>query len=147
MNLYYLPVAFLKAEKFCKPWRKLQLWNNGSFLINLPTKLQHMKYNIVFLHKIKPRSKSNYNHSFPIPIVCCDTFSEPENKFRAHWCMWVYFYFLMLLLLTFTGSRDLIPEHVDLVHPAELLEHLPQVILVHRARYLPDEHLEKAVQY
>lgn len=44
---------------------------------------------------------------------------------------------------TFAGAGNFIPKYVDLMNPSEFFKHLPQVILVHRARHLPDEHLQK----
>lgn len=44
--------------------------------------------------------------------------------------------------LTFTQPGRLVAQHVDLMHPAKLLEHLLQLLFVHRARHLPDEHLD-----
>lgn len=46
-------------------------------------------------------------------------------------------------LPTFTLAGDLVPQHVDLVHAAELLEHLAEIVLVHGARDLPYEHLDE----
>lgn len=44
--------------------------------------------------------------------------------------------------LTFTQPGRFIPQNVDLVHPAELLEHLLQLLFVHGPGDLPDEHLD-----
>lgn len=38
-------------------------------------------------------------------------------------------------------SGDLVPQDVYLMHPAELLEQLPQIVLIHIVWYLADEHL------
>lgn len=37
-------------------------------------------------------------------------------------------------------SGDLVPQDIYLVHPTELLEQLPQIVLVHVVRYLTYEH-------
>lgn len=42
--------------------------------------------------------------------------------------------------LTSMTSGDLVPQDVYLVHPTELLEQLPQIVLVHVVRYLTHEH-------
>ena len=44
---------------------------------------------------------------------------------------------------TFALAGDLVPQHVDLVHAAELLEHLTKVVLVHGARDLTHEHFDE----
>ena len=44
---------------------------------------------------------------------------------------------------TFTLASDFVPQHVDLVHTAELLEHLTKIIFVHGARNLPYEHFDE----
>ena len=39
-------------------------------------------------------------------------------------------------------TGDFVAQHVDLVDRAELLEHAADVVLVHVARHLADEHLD-----
>lgn len=43
--------------------------------------------------------------------------------------------------LTPVTAGDLVPQDIYLVHSAVLLEHRPQVVLVHVVRYLTHEHL------
>lgn len=43
---------------------------------------------------------------------------------------------------TFADARHLVAQHVDRVHAAVLLEHLAQLVLVHRLGHLSDEHLD-----
>lgn len=42
--------------------------------------------------------------------------------------------------LTFADAGEFVPEQVQLVHAAELAEHVGQVLFVHRPRYLAHEH-------
>lgn len=56
--------------------------------------------------------------------------------------IYLYSIFIIFERLTFTGAGDFIPKYVDLMNPSVFFEHLPQVIFVHRARHLPDEHLK-----
>uniref|UniRef100_A0A182QC39 Uncharacterized protein n=1 Tax=Anopheles farauti TaxID=69004 RepID=A0A182QC39_9DIPT len=44
--------------------------------------------------------------------------------------------------LTLALAGCFVPQHVDLMDAPELLEHLLQLLLVHRAWHLPDEHLD-----
>ena len=44
--------------------------------------------------------------------------------------------------LTLALAGCFVPQHVDLVDPPELLEHLLQLLLVHRPGHLADEHLD-----
>lgn len=45
-------------------------------------------------------------------------------------------------MLTLAGARRLVTQYVDRVHATVLLEHLPEIVLVHGARHLTHEHLD-----
>ena len=47
-----------------------------------------------------------------------------------------------IIFLTFTLSSDFIPQDVDLIDGPEILEHAPQLILIHAPGHLTNKHLD-----